>query len=139
MAEDLELNAARRGGGVAGARAADALLRSLGAGYVTLRLAVALEQTNSDLGMAPPLSEDVVLRPAAVRALRSSENEGGEVEVLVSAIAVQALAEVRNLDSGEALFEAALGVLVHGRLLRILSVAGHAFGGSVYLYRVLAA
>lgn len=128
-------------------RAADALLRSMGNTAVTLRLpsSLAIGGTSSEIGITPPSFDDVDLTPAAVRSLPGSQsvqtggNVRGRFELLVSATAVLAQVEKRNVDSAEDLFASALGVIHNGTLLRIESLTADEYSGSAYLYRVIAA
>lgn len=115
------------------ARATDAMLRSFGATEVALVLPTA---AGSDLGLSGPVVEQVALAPAVVRAAAGSRPG---IELLLPAATVAAAAELRNLNSAEALFETALGVLHGGRLLRITSVASDTFAGTPYLFRITAA
>lgn len=117
--------------GVTAMRAAEALLRSLGSGKVVLRLPQPMEQANSDLGLAAPLTEDVTLSPAMLRLVAP-----GEYEVALAARAVEEEAAKRNFESADEFLAAALGVVHGGKLLRIANAAAHACGAKVYLYRL---
>jgi len=120
-------------------RAAEAFLRSLGGGAILLRLPVGVQPGSADLGLASPLIEDVVLEPAVVRALPPGQDPGQtRVEVLLSAVAVQAQVELRGYESADALFAAAIGLVLAGKLFRIASVTSDTFAGAAYLYRVTA-
>ena len=122
------------------ARAAEAFLRSLGGRAVLLRLPVGVQPGSTDLGLAAPLIEDVALEPAVVRALPPAQDPGqSRVEVLLSAAAVQAQIEVRGYESADALFAAALGLVLAGKLLRIAAVTSDTFASVPYLYRVTVA
>jgi len=124
-------------------RAAHALLRALGPGEVILVLPVPTEQDNSDpfalgtdLGLASPVVEQVPLAPAVVRDLRSPTSTRTQLEVMVAASTAAAHAETRNFDPPDAMFDAALGILHAGKLLRIERVAWDSFAGRPYLYRI---
>jgi hypothetical protein len=133
---DLEF-ASDAGRGQAMLRAADALLRTLGPTGIILVLPTDAAQSNADLGLGTPLVEQVELTPAVVRPLADA---GGRrrIEILLSASTVAAQAELRGYESAEALFNAAVGVVHGGRLLRVESVGSDSFAGTSYLYRVTA-
>ena len=114
-------------------RAADAMLRVLGATEVQLRLALPSD------GGGPPVADDVPLSPVVVLPLNSGPRGLRlRYELLVSATAANKLAEERGADSPEALFNSALGVLYRNRLLRIDAVALELFGGLPCLFRLTA-
>ncbi|MFZ3211286.1 MAG: hypothetical protein WA188_07200 [Terriglobales bacterium] len=117
-------------------RAADALLRALGPSGVILVLPVPTQQDNADLGLATPVVEQVALAPAVVRDLGSDTASRTQLEVLLAASTVNAYAESRNFDPPDTMFDAALGILHGGKLLRIEAVAWDSFAGTRYLYRV---
>ncbi|HXZ26413.1 MAG TPA: hypothetical protein VEG08_00280 [Terriglobales bacterium] len=121
------------------ARAAEVFLRSLGGGAVLLRLPVGSQPGSADLGLASPLIEDVALEPALVRSLPAGQQAAPpRVEVLISAAAVQEQIERRGYDSADALFAAALGLVLAGKLWRIVNLTSDTFAGNAYLYRVTA-
>ena len=114
-------------------RAADAMLRVLGATEVELRFSVP-----SDSG-GPPVSDDVPLSPVVVLPLDSGPRSLRlRYELLVSATAANQLVQDRGAPSPEALFNAALGVIYRARLLRIDAVALELFGGIPCLFRLTA-
>jgi hypothetical protein len=98
-------------------RGADAMLRALGGATVTLRIAVAGGPTDG-LGLAPPLVEEIALA--------------------LSASAIRTAVEERALETADALFAIALGLMQAGRELRILSVHSDSFAGTPYLFRLVA-
>ena len=118
-------------------RAADALLRTLGPSEVTLILPLAVQQDKSDLGLATPAVEQALLSPAVLRTLSSPGAARVRMELLLSASTVNGQAEARNFDRPGAMFDAALGILHGGKLLRIESVGWDSFAGVPYLYRVI--
>jgi len=118
-------------------RAADALLQALGPSEVILVLPVPMEQANADLGLASPLVEQLLLSPAVVRKIGSATATGTRMEVMLPASIVNALAESRDFDPPNALFDAALGMLHEGKLLRIEGVAWDSFADRPYLYRIM--
>jgi len=118
-------------------RAADALLQALGPSEVMLILPVPMEQDNADLGLAAPVVEQLSLSPAVVRKIGSATVTGTQMEVMLSAATVNAQAESRNFDPPDALFDASLGILHGGKLLRIAGVSWDSFADMPYLYRLL--
>ncbi len=130
-------SAAQRGSAML--RAADAMLRVLGGTGVALRLPApsAASATAVQLGLAAPQLEDVPIAPAAVLPRSASPSPGRlRYELLVSASAAAELVEARGLDSAQDLFNAAIGVVFDGQLLRIEGLAVDIFGGVVSLYRL---
>jgi hypothetical protein len=123
------------GRGQAMVRAADAMLRSLGASSVTLRFRTPLA-SGSVLSLTA-LDQDAVLAPAVLRALppRTQLPDSPRYELLLSATAVSAQVELFNSASADDLFASALGFIYHGSLLRIESIATDELGGVPYLYR----
>ena len=120
------------------ARVTEAMLRALGAAEVTLRLPVAAAQTNADLGLATPVTEDVVIKPAVLRSLPSTTKERGRMELLVAASTVVEQAVSRNAESADALLDGALGIVHNDKLLRIQSVETHAVAEDPCFYRITA-
>jgi len=120
-------------------RAAEAMLRSLGATRVSLR--VALPSTDSligQLGMACGGFEDVSLYPVVVRSTSLFANELVKVEVLVSATAASAAATTRGVDDVATWLLEAYGLLYRNKILHVDSVVVDHFAGSEYLYHILA-
>jgi len=117
-------------------RAADAMLHALGGAYVTLRFPGPRVEQDPRVGLPETLVEDVAISPAVVR--RIADQDGRRrLEVLLSANALRALADLRSAASPEALLETALGVLRDGALLRIERVDSDIFAGTPYLYRLI--
>lgn len=133
MADAIASNAA--------ARAADALLRSAGGRSVLLRTpAPATPGDNTEqLGLATPTFQDTELAPAVFRTARARlvANRGAQWELLVSASAVQAIVGSLDFDSDDVLFEQALGVLIDGTLMEIVSITASQIFGSAYVYRLV--
>ena len=120
-------------------RAAEAMLRSLGATRITVRVAQpAIDNTASQLGLASAGFEDVSLYPVVVRSMAMAANETVKVEVLVSATAALAAATARGIDDVATWLLEAHGVLYRNKLLHIDSVIVDHFAGSEYLYHILA-
>lgn len=117
-------------------RAADAMLHALGGAYVTLRFPGPRVEHDPRVGLPETLVEDVAISPAVVRRI-ADQNGRRRLEVLFSANALRALADLRSAASPEALLETALGVLRDGTLLRIERVDSDIFAGTPYLYRLI--
>lgn len=93
-------------------RAADAMVRALGGAQITLRIADASAgDTNSQLGLTPPTSEDVQISPALVRTIAPSANGSKRIEVTLSAKAVKPLADQYGVDDVPTWLLTAEGVL----------------------------
>ena len=121
-------------------RAAEAMLRSLGATRITLRVAQqpGLANTSGQLGMACSGFEDVPLFPVVVRNTTMAGNETLKVEILVSATAAIAAATARGTEDVTTWLLEAHGVLYRDKLLHIDCVIVDHFAGSEYLYHILA-
>ena len=127
------------GRGLMAQRAADAMLRSLGATQITLRVAQPpVGGTNNELGMASSGFEDVPLGPAAVRSTAMAANETVQVEALVSASAAIAAATAHGTDDVATWLLEAHGLLYGNRLLHIDAVTVDHFAGLEYLYHIRA-
>jgi xanthine/CO dehydrogenase XdhC/CoxF family maturation factor len=120
-------------------RAAEAMLRSLGATKITVRVSQPdVDSTGSQLGLACGGFEDVPLSPVVVRSTAMAANETVKVEVLVSANAAVAAATARGVEDVATWLLEAHGVLYRNKLLHIDSVIVDHFAGSEYLYHILA-
>ncbi|MGB8768420.1 MAG: hypothetical protein WCC92_02315 [Candidatus Korobacteraceae bacterium] len=120
-------------------RAADAMVRALGGAQITLRIADASAgDTNSQLGLTPPTSEDVQISPALVRTIAPSANGSKRIEVTLSAKAVKPLADQYGVDDVPTWLLTAEGVLFFGKLMRIDTVISDHLGGMDYLYHIVA-
>jgi hypothetical protein len=120
-------------------RAAEAMLRSLGATRITIRVSQpAVDSTGSQLGITCGGFEDVPLSPVVVRSTAMAANETVKVEVLVSANAALAAATARGFEDVATWLLEAHGVLYQNKLLHIDSVIVDHFAGSEYLYHILA-
>ena len=120
-------------------RAAEAMLRSLGATRVTLRIALpAIDGLGNQLGMTCVGFEDVSLYPVVVRETTMFANETVRLEVLVSATAASAAATTRGVADVATWLLEAHGVVYRDKLLHVDSVVVDHFAGSEYLYHILA-
>ena len=120
---------------IALARVAEAMLRALGGESVSLVFAVS--GAGNELGLGAATSEEVALAPVVMRSLAPTDGRARR-ELLFAASAIAAQVENRGSASAEALFQSAVGVRHQGRLWRIESATPEVFGGSAYLYRVVA-
>lgn len=127
--------------GGAAARAADAMLRSLGGTDVTLLFAAGGMPSDAvaELGLVDPGVEQASIAPVIVREL-TTENNGPRrrIEVLAGRSALTEQVSQRNVVSADVLFETALGIVYEGEMFHIEGYVVERFGGVAYLYRVLA-
>lgn len=122
-------------------RAATAMLRALGGTEVALMLPLVAfpDDTSAQLGLADPGIDEVRICPVVVRSLSSdAKTTRMRAEFLMPSPVVWSKVESRGMESAQALFDSALGILHENRLLRIEKVESEQFGGSAYLYRVTA-
>ena len=116
---------------------AESLLRSLGGASVALRLPAPVSGgTATELGLAPLSFSDATISPAVIRSLPSSDQGAERYEILLSASALQKLAETQNAASVNGLLASAAGVVYNDKLLVIYDVTTDAIAGSPYLYRL---
>src|SRR5208337_2741723 len=127
--------------GAAAARAADAILRTLGGTEVTLLFAAAGLPGDgvSELGLVDPGVEQALISPVFVREL-TTENDGPRrrIELVAGRSAMAEQVSQRNVASAEVLFETALGLVYGGEMFHIQGFVVERLGGVAYLYRVLA-
>jgi hypothetical protein len=120
---------------------ADALLRASGGATVFLLVAPATGDSSDagQVGVNAPNFQQMPLSPTVFRKVRSVLQEGQlpQYELLVSASAVQEQAGTLQMASGDALFDAAAGVLINGSQFVIESRSVSEALGQVYLYRIL--
>jgi hypothetical protein len=124
--------------GMALVRAAEAMMRALGGEEITLLLpAISLpDDPAAQLGLADPGVVEVQISPVVRRTLLSdNQSSARRFEFLMPATAVASQIEAQNAASAPALFDAALGILHEGVLLRIQKVATEYFAGTAYLTR----
>src|SRR5436305_14871428 len=100
--------------GMALVRAATAMLRALGGTEVALifPLVAFPDDTSAQLGLADPGIEEVRISPVVVRSL-SSDGKATRMraEFLMPSRVVWSNVESRGLESAQALFDSALGIL----------------------------
>ncbi|MBS1851323.1 MAG: hypothetical protein JST79_10455 [Acidobacteria bacterium] len=121
------------------ARAAEAMLRSLGGSEISLvfPLVTMPADPSAQLGLADPGIVQVKLAPVAVRTLATaSTGPRRRLEFLISSFAVAAEMPGRNASSPESFFGGALGVLYDGEIFHIVNLQTEYFAGVAYLFRV---
>jgi len=117
------------------------MLRALGGEEVTVFFPVVAlpDDPAAQLGLANPGLEEVAISPVVVRNLRAeSKGTRTRLEFLMPAPAVWAKSELRQVDTVQAFFDAALGIAYDGHLLRIEKIDTEFFAGTAYLYRIIA-
>lgn len=127
--------------GSAAARAADALVRTLGGTEVTLLFAAAGLPSDAvaELGLIDPGVEQAAISPVVVRELTTESNgPRRRIEMLAGRSAMAQLVSQRNVASADVLFETALGIVYQGEMFHIEGFLVERFEGVAYLYRVLA-
>ncbi|MFB3815887.1 MAG: hypothetical protein ACE14L_17425 [Terriglobales bacterium] len=131
MNESTDVAAVR---GLAMARAAEAMLRTLGGREVRLVLpgAGGADTNARQLGMDNPAVETVTLAPVVVR-----RGERGRYELLLAAATLERESEARQVVA-PALLKSAVRIEAGDLKLRPEYVAAACFGGAAYLYRVTA-
>jgi hypothetical protein len=126
-----------RGRDFAGNRFADALLRSLGATQITLRINdPSSGDTGSQIGLEPTPSEDLQIYPAMARALPPGTNGERRLEVVLSAVALKPIAKTYGVEDIVAWLRAAQGIVHYGQLMHIEEVGAEQYFGSDCLYRL---
>ena len=127
--------------GAAAARAADAMLRTLGGTEVILLFAAAGLPADpvTGLGLVDPGVEQALIAPVIVREL-TAENNGPRrrIELLAGQAAMAEQVSQRNVASAEVLFETALGLVYSGEVFHIQGFVVERLAGVAYLYRVSA-
>ncbi len=127
--------------GTAAARAADAMLQTLGGAQIALVFAAAGHPggANAQLGLIDPGVVLVAISPVIVSEI-TTEISGPRrrLEVLASHAALAESISQRNVASGDVLFETALGLVYFGEMFHIEGFVVERLGGVSYLYRVVA-
>lgn len=121
-------------------RTTDSLLRAFGSPSVALRFP-GLPSGSSDaaqLGLAAIATEDVTITPSVVRPKgQAATANAQQYELLLSATAVAELRDQRGFASDAALFNAALGAVINGVLLRITGFSTEMIGATPVLHRLV--
>jgi hypothetical protein len=127
--------------GAAAARAADAILQTLGGTEVILLFAAGglPGDAVTELGLVDPGVEQALIAPVIVREVTTETNgPRRRIELLAGQAAVAAQVSQRNVASGEVLFETALGLVYCGEVFHIQGFIVERLNGVEYLYRVAA-
>jgi hypothetical protein len=127
--------------GAAAARAADALIRTMGGTEVILLFPAAGMPADAvaGAGLVDPGVEQAAIAPVIVREI-TAENNGPRrrIELLAGSSAMAEQVSQRNVASAEVLFETALGLVYCGELFHIQGFVVERLAGVAYLYRVAA-
>jgi hypothetical protein len=122
-------------------RAATALLRAGGGTTACLQMPpLQGDSTNAaQIGLNAPGFLSLPLAPVVFRKARVAMQDGQlpKYELLISADAVAAQVTQLQLNSAQALFSMASGVVVAGKLFLIEAVSASESQGQAYLYRLL--
>lgn len=122
-----------------GQRAADCMMRSLGATQVSLRISEpSAGDTNAQLGLTTPTVEDVPLWPAVVLAVSAPHEPKVRYEVQLSASAVRQAVNTYSIVDVPDWLLTAVALVYGGKLLHIDSVVRQQYAGADCLYRVFA-
>jgi hypothetical protein len=127
--------------GAAAARAADAMLRTLGGTEVVLLFAAAGLPAGaaSELGLVDPGVEQAAIAPVVVRELTTEANgPRRRIEVLAGHAAMAEQVSQRNVATAEVLLQTALGLVYGGEMFHIQGFVVERLAGVAYLYRVSA-
>lgn len=126
-----------RGRDFASNRFADALLRSLGATQITLRINdPSSGDTGSQIGLEPAPAEDLQIYPAVVRALPPDAGGERRLEVVLSALALKPISKTYGVEDIVAWLRAAQGIVHYGQLMHVENVDAEQYFGSSCLYRL---
>lgn len=127
--------------GAAAARAADAVLQTLGGTEVILLFpAGGLPGDGvAELGLVDPGVVQAVIAPVIVREI-NTENSGPRrrIEMLAGHSAMAEQVSQRNVASAEVLFETVLGLVYRGEMFHIEGFVVERLAGVAYLYRISA-
>jgi len=127
--------------GAAAARAADAMLQTLGGTEVILLFPAAGLPADAvaGLGLVDPGVDQAVIKPVIVVEL-TTENNGPRrrIELLAGQAAMAQQVSQRNVASADVLFETALGLIYCGEMFHIEGFVVERMAGVAYLYRVAA-
>jgi len=131
-------------GGICGAgfaRAADAMLRALGADTVSLLLPATATATDAagQLGLVDPGVQEVVISPVVVTTLATGNlGPRRRIEFTLSASVVASQLSGLGMGTADDLFNAALGLRYGSDIFHIENVVTENFAGTAYFYVVTA-
>jgi hypothetical protein len=127
------------GRGPAVRRAADAMLRVLGAAHVTLRIPdPSTGDTGSQLGIEPPNFTDVQISPVLVQSLEPEKDGTPQIRVTLSARALQPIADSYGVTAIPDWLLGDVRLVVRDQLLTIRTVMLSEIAGADYLYHIVA-
>lgn len=127
--------------GAAAARAADAVLRTLGGTQVILLFPAAAmpEDPVAGLGLVDPGVVQAPISPVIVRELPTDNNgPRRRIELLAGCSALAEQVSQRGVASADVLFATALGLVYDGEVFHIEGYFVERLEGMAYLYRVTA-
>lgn len=127
--------------GAAAARAADAMLLTLGGTEVILLFAATGIPGDgvAELGLVDPGVVQALIAPVVVREVTTETNgPRRRIELLAGQAAMAQKVSQRNVASAEVLFETALGLVYRGEIFHIQGCVVERLAGVAYLYRVAA-
>jgi len=127
--------------GSAAARAADAMLQTLGGRSVILLFPAAgmPPDPTGELGLVDPGVVQAPIAPVIVRELTTESNgPRRRIELVAGRSSMAELVSQRNVESADVLFETALGIVYQGDIFHIEGFVVDRFAGVAYLYRVMA-
>lgn len=127
--------------GSAAARAADAMLQTLGGTIVVLLFPAAglPSEEGAELGLVDPGVVQAPIGPVIVRELTTEANgPRRRIELVAGRTALAEQVSQRNVASADVLFETSLGIVYEGEIFHIEGFVVERFAAVAYLYRVLA-
>ena len=127
--------------GAAAARAADAMLQTLGGTEAILLFAVAGLPPDgiAELGLVDPGVQNVIISPVVTTNLPTGNlGPSRRIEFTLPASAIDAQLSALGMGSAEDLFDASLGLQYDGDLFHIEAVVTENFAGTAYFYVVTA-
>ena len=129
-----------QGQACAARRLGEALLRSLGHTQVTLRLAdPSSGDTKSQLGLEAPTQEELQISPALVKTLEPTADGRRQIEVLLSATAIQRIAKAYGIEDIAGWLRGSFEGVVRGdEVMRITRVTVDKFLGADCLFHLFA-
>ena len=118
-------------------RAAECMVRSLGATQVSLRVAEPSSgDTESQLGITSPTVEDVPLLPAVVLMVSGPHEPRARYEVRLSRASVEQAASMYQVDDMATWLLTAAALVYGDKVLHIDSVLVDRHAGAEYLYHI---
>ena len=124
---------------MAALRGADAYLRAMGGGRITLRIPdPSTGDTNSQLGITPPTASDVQVAPAVVQRVPPAPDGIRSIQILLSAKGTQPIADSYGVTDISGWLLNSQGVVYRGKVMPIKSVTSNCFAGGEYLYFLIA-